>query len=120
MPYAVAAKNVMLNHLGTLVTHLSAHTANPGSTGASECVGSGRGAVSWSSAASGSMSQSSNVSITNIDDLDTVKFIGMWGASSGGTYYGYQAISDIATAGGVPWTLVLTVGTVDLNANPSA
>jgi len=120
VPYAVAAKNAMLDELGTLVTHLSAHTANPGSTGASECSGSVRGAVTWSGASGGSKTQSSSVSITNIDPGDTVTHVGMWGALSGGTFYGYQLVSDVATSGGVPWTLVLTSGVIDLNANPSA
>ena len=64
--YDATAKNAMLDHLGTLVTRLAAHTGDPGGANGSANEVSGgtpayaRKAIAWNAAASGSMDDSTN------------------------------------------------------------
>lgn len=90
-----AAKNAMLDQLGTLVAYLSAHTADPGTTGTNEVSGGSyaRKAVSWSAAASGSKAMSGTVTI-NIPAGTTVGWVGLWSALTGGTFYGSDDVAS--------------------------
>ncbi len=121
MPYAVASKNLMLDQLGAVAAYASAHTANPGSTGASEITGGSpayaRKAVTWSAASGGSKALSNSPTF-DIPASTTVAFIGLWSAASGGTYYGYIAVTNEVYA--AQGTYQVTSGTIDLNATASA
>lgn len=119
MPYSAQAKNEMLDHLGTLVTHASLHTGNPGSTGASEISGGtyARKALTWNPANTGSKTLS-NTPLFNVPASTTVAYVGLWGADTAGTWYGYVDVTDEAFA--AAGTYQITSGTLDLNATASA
>ena len=119
MPYSAAAKNAMLDALG--VTHVSAHSANPGSTGASELSGGSpayaRKAITHAAATGGSRSASTQP-VFDIPAGGVVAFIGYWTAVTGGTYLGYDDVVSESFAGQGTYTLSTNV--LDLNATASA
>lgn len=117
--YAVAAKNLMLNALAAVAVYVSAHNASPGATGANECTGSVRQPVTWASASGGSASQTNTPVITNIGGSDTVQFLGLWSAVTGGIYYGRIEVTPV-TGTGSTWSYATAAGTIDLNSVASA
>lgn len=112
MPYTTNGKNAMLDNLG--VTHVSAHTADPGETGTNEVVGGtyARKSITFSAAAAGAI-DSSNTPVLDIPAATTVTHIGYWTALSGGTFLGYSDITDetFSNAG------TLTISDADLDLN---
>lgn len=121
MPLTAGTKNALLDYLGTLITHVSAHTANPTSLGNFECTGSVRAAVTWGVAAGGIIVQTNSPLITNIDDADPVQFLGFWNAVSAGTYRGYNAVTPASSTGGIgTWSYEVYPGAIDLNYIASA
>lgn len=82
-----AIKTALLNAYAAQGTWLSLHTADPGSTGASEVSGGtpayARKQTTWGTPASGSM-VGSKVSI-NVP-ATTVVAVGVWSAATGSTY----------------------------------
>jgi hypothetical protein len=124
VPFSVAAKNTMINNLGSpsVITDykISAHTANPGSTGASECAGSTRATGTFAAAAGGSRAQTNAPSITGIDVADTVQYLGVW-TDDGLTWLGYQPVTPTSSSGGSgTWSYDVAAGTIDLNELASA
>lgn len=112
MPYTVTGKNTMLDALG--VTHVSAHTADPGETGTSEVTGGtyARKSITFNAAASGNL-DSSNAPVLDIPAGTTVTHIGYWDALTGGNFLGYSDITDetFNNAG----TITITDADLDLN-----
>lgn len=90
-----------LNSLGTslaaLITHVSLHSANPGSTGASETTAA-RLPVSWNVDADGDLTMTSQKDFTGVAANGAVQFVGLWSALTGGTFRGYHALTGDATA----------------------
>lgn len=121
MPYSAQAKAYMLDQLGTVCVFASLHTANPGSTGASEVIGGSpayaRKALTWNAASAGSKTLS-NQPTFDVPASTTVTHIGLWSAATSGTYYGYIDVTDEVFA--AQGTYQVTSGTVDLNATASA
>lgn len=119
MPYSVQAKNAMLDALG--VTHVSLHTANPGSTGASEVTGGSpayaRKAITHAAATGGTRSASTQP-VFDVPAGTTVTHVGYWTAASGGTYLGYDDVTSETFAG--QGTYTLTSNVFDLNSTASA
>lgn len=94
------SKNAQLNALDEAVMgYMSLHTANPGTTGASEVSGGSpayaRKAITWNAAASGSKAIAASVTF-DIPASTTVTYAGFWSASSGGTFYQGVAIDSRA------------------------
>lgn len=112
MAYTIEGKNTMLNALG--VTHVSAHSADPGETGINELTGGtyARKAITFTAAASGNL-DSSNVPVIDIPAGAVVTHIGYWSASTGGTLLAVTDIPDesYTNAG----TLTVTDADLDLN-----
>lgn len=83
--FTTAVKNTMLGAI--TIDAISAHTAFPGGTGASEVSGGGyaRPAVTFAAATGGTRSLSAASNIT-IPAGTTVRWLGLWG---GGVYKGY-------------------------------
>ncbi len=121
MPYAAAAKNYMLDQLGSVAVYASLHTANPGSTGTSEVTGGSpayaRKSLTWNAASTGSKTLS-NTPTFDVPAGTTVAYVGLWSAASAGTYYGYIDVTDEVYA--AQGTYQITSGSVDLNATASA
>ena len=86
------AKNSALDHVGTLITHLSIHDVDPGAEGTNGEIGT-RQAVSWNSASSGNLDSVGTQEFA-ITSGQTVHSVGFWSAESGGTYYGAKALPE--------------------------
>lgn len=89
-------KNVALSGLAAVASYVSLHTADPGTTGTGEVSGGSpayaRKAITWNAPAAGNL-DSSNVPVFDIPAGTTVTHFGLWSASTGGTFYGGNAIS---------------------------
>ena len=111
MSYTNAAKDAAVNAIRALLTsnigHLSAHTADPGATGASEVAGSTRGSSTFPAASGGTGSTGSQGSIA-IPGAAAVTHVGLWTAASGGTYVTSFALSPTETFSSAGGTLKYT------------
>jgi hypothetical protein len=92
-----SGKNVALDALGAVITHVSAHTGWPGTSGANEASGGSyaRQAVTWSAASGGSKSASNQPEFTVNGSTPTpivYRFFAGWSASSAGTCHHVWAI----------------------------
>jgi hypothetical protein len=91
---SAAAKNVMLDALGAVAGFASLHTADPGTTGASEATGGSpayaRKAITWATASGTKVS--SNAPVFDVP-AGTYAFFGLWSLATGGTYYDGGALS---------------------------
>ena len=95
-PLTDATLNMMGTYLTTIATHISLHSADPGGTGAS-AVGT-RVAASWSVDADGDLTLSSAAPFTGLSPNQGVTHVGLWSASSGGTFRGGFPLSGDASA----------------------
>jgi hypothetical protein len=112
MPLTDATLNSLGTSLGGLATHLSLHTADPGTTGTNEST-AGRQAVSWTVDADGDLTSGSK-SFTGGASNGAVTHVGLWSASSGGTFRGAFALTGDTTfnsAGAYTVTQVTINGT---------
>lgn len=106
MAFTAAVKNAMLELLdetggAVAVERISLHTADPGTTGASEVAGGSyaRQAVAWNPAASGVKANSGSM-VFQIPASTTITHVGGW--TAGGTFRGgglLTAAQAFATAG---------------------
>lgn len=104
-----AAINSALNHVGGLISHISIHSADPGSTGASE-IGT-RQAISWSSASNGNLNSVGTQDFA-VTSGQTIHSVGFWSASTGGSFYGSKALSSPETYANAG---TFTVNDLDIN-----
>ena len=100
MGFTDAVKNAMLDLIDETggsqsITHVSLHTADPGTTGANEVTGGSyaRVAVTWGDAASGIKANTGDLEF-NVPSGTTVTHVGGWSASSGGTFRGGGEVVD--------------------------
>ena len=90
------SKNLMLEALATVAVFVSAHTADPGTTGTNELtVGPTyvRMAIAWNAASGGAL-DSNGTSVIPCDAADVVAWLGLWSAESAGTFYGSADVTD--------------------------
>ena len=119
--YSVFLKNVMLNAARTTAVYVSAHTADPGPTGANECAGSTRAAVTWAASSGGQVLATNTPTITGIAITDSVAWLGFWDAASGGNYCGKAQVTAASASGGAgTWSYRCGQNALDLNAVASA
>lgn len=89
MALSTTAANTMLDAVAADADYASLHTANPGSTGASEVTGGSpayaRKTITWNAASGGNL-DSSNSPVFDIPAGTTVTHWGVWSAASGGTF----------------------------------
>lgn len=116
MAYNNNSKNAMLDELGSIAVYMSLHSGDPSTTGANEITGGSpayaRQACTFAAASGGSMA------LNGTEQFDvpatTVAYIGLWSASSGGTFYGYADVTDEVFASQGIYTV--TGLTLDLNS----
>lgn len=118
MAYTNAAKDAAVNAIRALLTsnigYLSAHTADPGTTGASEVSGDTRGASTFAAASGGTGSAGGQATITipAAGSSTVVTHVGLWTAVTGGTFITSFSLSPsetYSTAGGtLKYTPTLT------------
>lgn len=95
MPLTASAKNTMLTALAGQAGFASLHTADPGTTGASEATGGSpayaRKAITWNAAAAGALDNNANP----VFDVPagTYTHFGLWTAATGGTFLGGNPLS---------------------------
>jgi hypothetical protein len=98
-----AGRNLMLDGFAASATHVSLHTADPSTNGASEVTGGSytRESAAWGSASNGNVTNGSNI-VFDVPGSTTITHLGYWSSSSGGTFYGSRALDasqTYATAG---------------------
>jgi hypothetical protein len=81
-----------------LITHLSLHTAQPASltSGTNESTAA-RQAAGWGAVASGGDFSTTNKAFTGGASGGACTHVGFWSAVTGGTFYGYQALTGDQT-----------------------
>jgi hypothetical protein len=97
---------------------VSLHTADPGTTGASEVTGGtyARVAVTWSAASAGAVSNSAALSI-NMPASTTASYFGVWSASTTGTYYIGGALSSSITTSGSAGVVTIAIAALSVSAS---
>lgn len=95
MPLTDATLNSLGTHLGSLATHLSLHSADPGTTGINETTAA-RVAVSWTVDADGDLTSGSKA-FTGGASNGAVTHVGLWSANTGGTFRGSFALTGDTT-----------------------
>lgn len=98
-------KNTLATAYAGAATHLSMHSADPGSTGTSELATGGyaRGAITWGSASAGVIT--GPAAAITVAASTTVAYVGFYTASSAGTYLDKAAL----TVNSQPFALTVTV-----------
>lgn len=93
--------NVMLDGLTGVVTYVSLHTTEPNASGSNEVAGGSyaRQTVTWGTATAGSVS-ASDEPVFDVPASTTVAYLGLWSASTSGTFYGSLALTNPETFGG--------------------
>ena len=113
MPFKAAGKELMLDELAALITHVALYTDDAATT---EVTGGSpayaRKAITWGSA-SGDSVAASNAPAFDVPGSTTVKAVGFMSAVSGGTQYAFHNLTDEAFAG--QGTYTLTAATLTLN-----
>jgi hypothetical protein len=92
MPLTDASLNSLGTSLAGLITHASLHTADPGSTGTNESAAA-RKAVTFSVDGDGDLTLSNGpLAFTGGTANGAVTHVGLWSASTGGTFRGSFAL----------------------------
>jgi hypothetical protein len=98
----------MLDALAAVAIFASLHSADPGATGTNEIAGGtpayARKSITWNSASAGAL-DSSNQPVFDVEGGDTVAFVGLWSASTAGTFYGSADVTDETFGGQGTYTL---------------
>lgn len=88
------AKNLALDALGTAITHLSLHSAaNAGAEISGGSPAYARKAITFDPATGAVLSASGSVSF-DVPGGATVTHVGYWSAATGGSNYGYEAVTS--------------------------
>jgi hypothetical protein len=106
------AKAAALNHLRTLITHVSIHSADPGAAGTANQVGT-RQAVTWNNATTGNLDNVGTIQFS-VTAGTTVHSVGLWSAASGGTFYGARVLPSPEVFGN---NGTFTINDLDVNLN---
>lgn len=78
------------------ITHLSLHTALPDAVG-SNATTAARQAAGWGATATGGDFSTTNKAFTGGAANGPCQYVGFWSAITGGTFYGYQALTGDQT-----------------------
>ncbi len=116
MGYTVAGKNYMLEAIGGVALYASLHSGDPGDTGANEISGGApayaRKAITWGTA-SGGVKNHSNQPVFDVGSGVAVRYVGIWSAVSGGTFYASGQVTTRSFSAQGTYTLEHS----DLNLN---
>lgn len=116
MPLVTGTKDIGLDAMAAAITHLSLHDDDPSTSGANEVSGGSpayaRKSVTWAAASSASVAMSGTVAF-DVPSSTTVKYVGYWSASSGGTFRGAKAVTNETFAG--QGTYTVTAATITLS-----
>ncbi len=108
MPLTAEAHHRMLNHLATQIATASLHSADPGTTGASELTGGSpayaRKAVTWNAAAASNIDQA-NAPVFDVPGGSTVAFVGYWSGEATPVFLGSDPVTAESYAAQGTYTL---------------
>lgn len=102
MAFANATKNIAVDAVTASGQHISMHTGDPGTTGASEATyggGGGRQQTTWPAASNGTAT-GSEVTHSNLPAAAYTHW-GAWSAASGGIFRHGNVLTPSMTLGGV-------------------
>lgn len=85
-----AALTAAGNGISSVITHLSLHSGNPGTTGTNQTTAARR-PVSWTN--NNGTLKATNIEFTGGAGSGPVTHVGYWGAATSGVFYGYAALS---------------------------
>lgn len=91
-----AALNLMATELASAAAYLSLHSATPNASGSNETT-AGRQASGWGAASGGDIAISAAKNFTGGASNGAVTHVGLWSASTSGTFYGSFAITGDAS-----------------------
>jgi hypothetical protein len=93
--------------------YLSLHSADPGTTGASEFTGGGyvRQAIVFSTWSAGATSNNAAIAVPNAGST-AATYVGLWTASTAGTYLGGLPMASGVTAASVTFAIGAVAPTV--------
>lgn len=99
--------------------YVSLHTADPGTTGASEVTGGtyARAAVTWTASTGGSAASNSGALTINLPASTTASYFGIWSASTAGTYYIGGALSPSVTTGTSAGTVTIAIAALTVSSS---
>lgn len=110
MPLIEAERNAVNDFITGRISHVSLHTADPGSTGTSEVTGGtpayARKAVTWAASAAGN-SDMTNVPVFDIPAGVSISYLGYWSALTGGTFRGSKILTGAPLSFAVQGTYTL-------------
>jgi hypothetical protein len=108
MPFAVTAKNEMLDAL--TLDRIRLHSGAPGSAGTDNALGAGLSAATFAAASSSSRALSSNVTVTGLSANQSVTHFSVW-TNSGSVFRGSGTISSGDVTANAAGEYILTTGT---------
>jgi hypothetical protein len=96
------------------------HTGDPGSAGTANAAGNTtRQSVTFSAASGGAITNSADVTWTNVSTAETYSHISFWDASTAGTFLGSDDLATSRTVA-VGDTFTIAAGDLDLAITPAA
>ena len=96
MPLNDTLLNIGVNAMQAAATHLAIHTALPDSAGSNQSAAA-RVAASWPAAANGDFGTLTGKAFTGGAANGPALYLGFWSAATGGTFYGYLALTGDTT-----------------------
>lgn len=114
MPLTDGTLNLMGTYLTTIATHLTLHSADPGTTGTNLVTTTARIAAAWAVDADGDLTLSSAAAFVGAPATTAVTYVGLWSALTAGTFRGGFALTgDLTTnaAGEYTVTALTITGT---------
>jgi hypothetical protein len=91
-----ALLNVGANAMAAVALYASVHTAAPNSSGSNESTAA-RKPIDWSAASAGDLALDAPLDFTGGAANGAATHVGFWSASTGGTFYGWLALTGDAT-----------------------
>lgn len=88
--------NIAADAMAAAATHIAIHTAEPDAAGSNESTAA-RVAAGWAAASGGDIAISATLSFTGGTASGPATHVGFWSAITGGTFYGWQALTGDQT-----------------------
>ena len=99
--------------------YVSLHTADPGTTGASEVTGGtyARVAVTWTASSAGSPATNAGALTINVPASTTVAYFGIWSAITAGTYMIGGALASSVTTGSSAGQITIAIAGISISSS---
>lgn len=108
MPFAVTAKNAMLDSL--VFDRIRLHSGDPGAAGTSNALGAGTSAATFAAASGSARALSSGVAVTGLTASQSVTHFSVW-TNAGAVFRGSGTISSGDVTANAAGEFTLATGT---------